>query len=469
MNYLSTRGEAPILGFEDVLLAGLASDGGLYVPEEFARFGPGEIAALRGRSYQELAFCVMRPYLGAAPDDAAFRAMIAEACAGFRHPAVTPLVQTGCDEWILELHHGPTLAFKDIAMQLVARLMDHALERRRARATVICATSGDTGGAAVAAFAGRARADLFVLLPKGRVSDVQRRMMTTSGAENIHVLEVDGTFDDCQALVKAMFNDPEFRAEMALSGVNSINWARVMAQTVYYFAAALALGAPDRPVSFAVPTGNFGDILAGYVAKRMGLSIDRLVIATNVNDILARTLESGTYQIAAVAGTSSPSMDIQVSSNFERLLFELTRRDDAAVRGLMGRLDQSGGYQLDGAVLDRLRAEFDAGSADEDETLATIRTIFEETGMLIDPHTAVAMSVARRRPRGASPMVVLATAHAAKFPGTVEKATGRAPALPGHVGDLHQRREALVPLANDLSAVMRAIRMRAAAPTGAGA
>ena len=467
MNYQSTRGEAPLLGFEDVLLAGLASDGGLYVPQSYPALGREEIAALDGRPYQDVALAVMHPYVGAVPREQDLRAIIAEAYAEFRHPTVTPLVQSGVNEWILELHRGPTLAFKDIAMQVVARLMDLALERRDRRATVVCATSGDTGGAAVAAFAGRARTDLFVLMPKGRVSEVQRRMMTTSRAENIHALEIDGTFDDCQALVKAMFNDRPFRERMALTGVNSINWARVMAQAVYYFAAALALGAPARAVSFTVPTGNFGDILAGYVAKRMGLRIDRLVIATNVNDILARTFAAGHHKTGAVTHTSSPSMDIQVSSNFERLVFDLAGRDGAVVRRLMQGLGQSGAYTLRKSWLDRLKRDFDAGSAGEAETLETIRSVHRTTGMVIDPHTAVGVSVARRGSRGIAPMVVLATAHAAKFPDTVRRAIGVEPRLPDALGDLFERRERMTPLANDVGTVKAAIADRV--HVGAGA
>ncbi len=461
MRYLSTRGEAPVLEFEDVLLAGLASDGGLYVPEIYHQFTTDELAGLSGASYQDIALAVMRPFIGDSVGADDLRAMISQAYAGFRHPTITPLVQSASNEWILELHRGPTLAFKDVAMQLVARLMDRALERRGQHATVVCATSGDTGGAAVAAFAGRQRTDLFVLLPKGRVSDVQRRMMTTSQANNIHALEIDGTFDDCQSLVKAMFNDRAARERLALAGVNSINWARVMAQTVYYFVAALALGAPARDISFTVPTGNFGDILAGYVAKQMGLGIDQLVVATNVNDILARTLQDGRHQTGSVTPTSSPSMDIQISNNFERLIFDLLGRDAEALRGLMLRLEQSGGYTLDQTTLDALRCDFDAGSANEAETSAMIREVFDQTGSIIDPHTAVGMSVARARAPSGSPMVVLATAHAAKFPDTVSRAIDVRPELPQALSDLHQRREHVASLVNDVDQVLTEIGKRA--------
>jgi threonine synthase len=465
MEYVSSRGEAPALDFSGVLLTGLARDGGLYVPKAFPRMSADRIAALAGASYQDLALAVMGPFVGGAVDDGTFASMIAESYAGFRHPAVTPLVQSGPDEWLLELHRGPTLAFKDLAMQPVARLMDHALAAAGRHATVICATSGDTGGAAVAAFAGRARADLFVLLPWGRISEVQRRMITTAGAANVHALAIEGTFDDCQALVKAMFADGALRDRLNLAGVNSINWARVMAQTVYYFAAALALGAPARRVSFTVPTGNFGDVLAGEVARRMGLPIDRLVIATNVNDILARTLADGRHQTAAVEATMSPSMDIQVSSNFERLVFELVGRDGAAVRRLMAGLGQSGGYTLPADALARLRAGFSAGRADEAETRAAIGAVYREQGLVIDPHTAVGVHVARAARRGGeTPMVVLSTAHPAKFPDAVAAAIGVRPDLPPDFADLFEREERVTRLANDLGAVAGHIRAHARAP-----
>ena len=327
MHYLSTRGEAPPLGFMDVTLAGLARDGGLYVPEMWPQLPAANIAAFAGRPYAEVAVEVIRPFVGGAISEADLSRLAREAYGTFRHPAVVPLSQVGANTFLLELFHGPTLAFKDVAMQLLARLMDHALAARGERTTVVVATSGDTGGAAVEAFRGRERTDLFVLFPKGRISDVQRLMMTTAPDDNVHAIAVEGTFDDCQAIVKGLFNHHSFRDRVRLSGVNSINWARIVAQVVYYFTAAATLGAPHRKVAFTVPTGNFGDIFAGYVAQRMGLPVDRLVIATNVNDILARTLATGTYEVREVTATSSPSMDIQVSSNFERLLFEAYRRD----------------------------------------------------------------------------------------------------------------------------------------------
>jgi threonine synthase len=454
LRYVSTRGEAPELGFEDVLLTGLAGDGGLYVPADWPAFPEGGIAGLEGLPYAELAFRVMRPFLGGEIGDDDFRAMVAGAYASFSHPAVTPLVQSGTDEWILDLARGPTLAFKDVAMQVLARLMDHVLARRGGRATIVCATSGDTGGAAVEAFADRERADLFVLLPKGRVSEVQRRMMTTNPAANVHALEIDGNFDDCQAMVKAMFADERFRGQVALSGVNSINWARIVAQAVYYFAAALALGGAGRAVSFTVPTGNFGDIFAGHVARRMGLRVGRLVVATNVNDILARTFAMGRHEKAGVVATSSPSMDIEVSSNFERLVFELTGGDAGEVRRLMAGLGQAGAYTLPASALERLRAGFGAGRADEAETAAMIARVLGEQGLLIDPHTAVALHVARAvRQEGEGPMVVLSTAHPAKFPDAVEAATGRRPGLPPGFEGLMDREEQSVALPNDLAAV----------------
>lgn len=341
MRYVSTRGSAPSLGFEDVMLAGLASDGGLYVPETWPQLTPPEIAALSGLSYAESASRVMMPFVGSDLSEDEFAEMIEAAYATFSHPAVAPLVELAPNRWLLELFHGPTLAFKDVAMQLLARLMDCALSKRGARATIVGATSGDTGGAAIEAFAGRDAIEIFILHPHGRVSDVQRRQMTTCGADNVHNIAIEGTFDDCQALLKALFNDLERRERLALAGVNSINWARIMAQTVYYFTSAVALGAPDRAISFCVPTGNFGDVFAGYAASRMGLPVGRLVIATNTNDILARTLQTGRYEPDKVVATSSPSMDIQVSSNFERLIFETAGRDGNRVCALMNALDSA--------------------------------------------------------------------------------------------------------------------------------
>ncbi|MCX7312511.1 MAG: threonine synthase [Hyphomicrobiales bacterium] len=442
MRYISTRGESPPLGFMEVTLAGLARDGGLYVPETWPRLSPETIAGFAGRPYAEVAVEVIRPFVGDSIAEADLSRLAREAYGTFRHPAVAPLAQFGPNTFLLELFHGPTLAFKDVAMQLLARLMDHALTERGERTTIVVATSGDTGGAAVEAFRGRERADLFVLYPHGRVSDVQRRMMTAANDDNVHALAIDGTFDDCQALVKGLFNHHAFRDRVRLSGVNSINWARVVAQVVYYFTAAATLGAPHRKVAFTVPTGNFGDVFAGYVAQRMGLPIDRLVIATNVNDILARTISTGTYDVREVVATASPSMDIQVSSNFERMLFEANGRDAAEVRAQMASLTQSGSFSLSTPALSRIRALFSADRADEEETAATIRTTLRETSRLIDPHTAVALAVAEKETRDpAMPMIVLGTAHPAKFPDAVEAACGVRPGLPDWLSGLTERTE----------------------------
>ncbi|WP_073052700.1 threonine synthase [Kaistia soli] len=463
MKYVSTRGTAPQLGFCDVLLAGLARDGGLYVPETWPSFSSDALARLAGRPYDEVAFTVIRPFVGGEIEDALLARLCREAYATFRHPAVAPLVQTGPNAFILELFHGPTLAFKDVAMQLLARLMDHVLTVRGRRATIVGATSGDTGGAAIEAFRGRQATDIFILFPKGRVSPVQQRQMTTAADANVHAIAVEGSFDDCQAIVKSLFNDLKFRDRVALSGVNSINWARIVAQVVYYITAGLALGAPHRAVSFTVPTGNFGDVFAGYVAKRIGLPIERLVIATNSNDILARTLASGRYEMTGVVPTTSPSMDIQISSNFERLLFEAAGRDAGTVRQLMGGLTQSGAFTVPPAALAAIRGEFEAGRADEAATAATMRSLLAETGYLADPHTAVALTVAGRVDPSPTPMVTLSTAHPAKFPAAVEAATGVKPELPAWLGDFMDREEHFSVLPNDTEAVARFVEARARA------
>ncbi len=453
MQYVSTRGDAPVLGFSDAVLAGLARDGGLYVPAEWPQFSAADIRAMRGLSYPDLAIRVLTPFLGGEIATPVFERLVREAYATFRHDAVCPLVQVGSNVFVLELFHGPTLAFKDVAMQLLARLMDHVLAERGQRATIAGATSGDTGGAAIDAFAGRDRTDIFILFPHRRVSAVQQRQMTTSTASNVHALAIEGNFDDCQALVKDMFNDHGFRDRVSLSGVNSINWARIMAQIVYYFSSALSLGAPDRPVSFTVPTGNFGDIFAGYAAKRMGLPIERLTIATNDNDILARTLESGEYRTRGVVATTSPSMDIQVSSNFERLLFESCGRDAATVRRCMAGLKQSGAFTIEKRQLEAMRREFSAGRSTMSETADTIRATLASSGYLLDPHTATAMRVASANKEARTPMVVLATAHPAKFPAAVEEASGVAPKLPTWLDGLMQREENYVVLPSELKMV----------------
>ncbi|HET7021299.1 MAG TPA: threonine synthase [Xanthobacteraceae bacterium] len=454
MHYVSTRGEAPTLGFAEAMLAGLARDGGLYVPTAWPRFDAETIAGFAGRPYAEVAVEVIRPFIGDAIPESDLARMTREAYGRFRHPAVAPLVQFGMSDFILELFHGPTLAFKDLAMQLLSRLMDEVLTARGERTTIVVATSGDTGGAAVEAFRGRARVDLFVLFPHGRISDVQRRMMTTVADDNVHTLAIDGTFDDCQALVKGMFNHQTFRDQVRLSGVNSINWARIVAQVVYYFTAAVALGSPGRKIAFTVPTGNFGDVYAGYVALCMGLPIDRLTVATNVNDILARTIATGAYELRDVVATSSPSMDIQVASNFERLVFDIYRRDGRVVRALMASLAQSRRFALSASALSALRAVFSADRADEDETAATIRTVLRETEQLIDPHTAVGIAVAEKEIRDQSiPMIVLGTAHPAKFPDAVEAASGVRPQLPEWLADLDRRPERVIRLPVDQKAI----------------
>jgi threonine synthase len=458
VRYISTRGEAPALGFIDVTLAGLARDGGLYVPDSWPIFPPEKIAALSGRPYAEVACEIVRPFVGGVIADADLSRMAHDAYGGFRHPAVAPLVQLSPGTFVLELFHGPTLAFKDLAMQFLARLMDHALSQRGERSTIVVATSGDTGGAAVEAFRGSKQADVIALYPHGRISDVQRRMMTTQSEPNVHALAIEGTFDDCQAIVKGLFNHHGFRDRVRLSGVNSINWARIVAQVVYYFTAAVALGAPHRKVAFTVPTGNFGDVFAGYVASRMGLPVERLVVATNVNDILVRTLNTGTYEVRDVTATASPSMDIQVSSNFERLLFDAYGRDPSAVRALMGSLAQSRRFTIAPDALDEIRARFIADRADEDETAATIRSVHKEAGTLLDPHTAVAVAVAEKDHRDPGvPMVVLSTAHPAKFPAAVQAASGIKPKLPDWLGDLETRPERVTVLSADQAAVERFI------------
>jgi threonine synthase len=458
VHYISTRGEAPPLDFVEAMLAGLARDGGLYVPEVWPQFAPERIAGFAGKPYAEVATEVIRPFVGDTLPDNDLARMVQEAYGTFRHPATVPLKQLNPSTFLLELFHGPTLAFKDLAMQLLARLMDHVLRQRGERTTIVVATSGDTGGAAVEAYRGRSQVDLVVLFPHGRISEVQRRMMTTAPDDNVHALAIEGTFDDCQALVKGLFNHHAFRDRVRLSGVNSINWARVVAQVVYYVTSAVALGAPHRKVAFTVPTGNFGDVYAGHVAQRIGLPVDRLMVATNVNDILARTLATGSYEVRDVVPTASPSMDIQVASNFERLLFEAYGRDARAVRALMASLAQSRRFTVSARALGEIRAHLTADRADEDETAASIRTVLRETGNLVDPHTAVALAVAEKDVGDRSlPMIVLSTAHPAKFPDAVEAACGVRPALPDWLADLGQRPERVTVMRPDAGAVERYI------------
>jgi threonine synthase len=465
VNYLSTRGEAPVLSFTEALLAGLARDGGLYVPQSYPQLTQAEIAGFAGLSYAEVAESVIGPFTGAEIDAHDFSQMVHEAYGTFRHCAVAPLTQIGDNLFILELFHGPTLAFKDVAMQLLGRMMDHVLKKQGKRATIVGATSGDTGAAAIEAFRGLEQVDVFIMYPHGRVSDVQRRQMTTVEGDNIHTIALEGTFDDCQAILKGLFNNHAFRDGIGLSGVNSINWARVVAQIVYYFTSAVVLGAPHRKVSFAVPTGNFGDILAGYAAKRMGLPIERLIIATNENDILARTLNDGIYEVRGVHATQSPSMDIQVSSNFERLIFDACGRDAALVRNLMASLNQSGRFELPVSVLTKITQEFDAYRTGETGTEKEMARVWRECGVLIDPHTAVGVHAARKAAHHdrATPMVVLSTAHPAKFGAAVEKATGQKPVLPSHLAGLMDKQERFTVLANDQTKIEAFIRERARA------
>ena len=452
MRYVSTRGAAPVLSFGEAMLTGLARDGGLYVPEAIPAIGKDEIAALAGQSYEEAAFRVMRPFVGDTFSDAEFRSAIARAYQGFGHAARAPLVQLAPNHFLLELFHGPTLAFKDFAMQLIGQLFQIALARDGRRVTIVGATSGDTGSAAIEAFRGLPNVDVFILFPHGRVSEVQRRQMTTPVESNVHALALDGDFDDCQSRLKDMFNDFAFRDAVGLAGVNSINWARVLAQVVYFFTSAVSLGAPHRKVSFTVPTGNFGDIFAGYIAKSMGLPIDKLVIATNQNDILHRCLSTGRYQMDGVKPSISPSMDIQISSNFERALFDAYDRDGRAVAQLMDEMKAAGGFTVSQGALQTLRATFVSGRVGEAETTAAIKAELAASGELLCPHSAVGVNVAKDH-LGEVPMITLATAHPAKFPDAVEAATGIRPALPPRMAGLFERPERVTRVPNDLKAL----------------
>ena len=457
MQYISTRGQAPALNFEDTMLTGLARDGGLYVPQNVPQLSIADIAGMNGLSYEETAFRVMRPFVGDTFGDDEFRAIIDRAYAGFGHATRAPLVQLDQNHFLLELFHGPTLAFKDFAMQLIGQLFQAALARRGDRVTIVGATSGDTGSAAIEAFRGLDNVDVFILFPHGRVSEVQRRQMTTPDESNVHALAVDGDFDDCQAALKAMFADGDFRDTVKLAAVNSINWARVLAQVVYYFTSAVSLGAPVRPVSFTVPTGNFGDIFAGYIAGKMGLPIDRLVVATNQNDILHRCLSGQGYHKGPTIPSISPSMDIQVSSNFERALFDAYGRDGSAVAQLMDEL-QTGGFDVSQGAMQALRENFVSGRASEEETQETISRTLQDSGELICPHSAVGVKVASELRDPAVPMITLATAHPAKFPAAVEAATGVHPPLPPRMADLYDRPERVERIENDLAAIKDHIR-----------
>ncbi len=452
ISYISTRGAAPELSFSDALLTGLAVDGGLYCPDEVPTLG--ELDA--GAPYAEIASAVMWPYVEGSIAREAFDDAVQGAYATFRHPDVVPLIQIEDNHYLLDLAKGPTLAFKDIALQLVGRLLDHELSARSEQVTVLGATSGDTGSAAIEALQNRANVKAVILHPEGRVSDVQRRQMTTVDAPNIRNVAIDGTFDDCQDLVKAAFNDEALRAEFGLAAVNSINWARVMAQIVYYVTTTLRLGGP---VSFSVPTGNFGNVLSASYAKRMGAPIEQLIVASNRNDVLTRFFETGSLSAQSVEPSLSPSMDIQVSSNFERALWEASGRDGTATTELLQEFRATGDVPVDAEWVEQLRSQFDAGRLDDDATLAEIARVKEESGVVIDPHTAVGVHVGRRLRRDPSvPLVTLATADPAKFPDAVEKATGERPPLPGFLSELHERTEHYVTAGNSLDAVANQLR-----------
>jgi threonine synthase len=460
MNYVSTRGEAPAVPFLDAVIAGLAPDGGLYVPETWPQLAAAEIAAFAGRPYAEVAADIVGRFAGESIDPTALADICDDAYASFDHAAVAPLKQLAPGRFLLELFHGPTLAFKDIALQLLGRLYDHALKAQGRRLTIVCATSGDTGGAAVEAFRGRANVRLVALFPEGRISEVQRRFMTTTGEANIACLQVKGTFDDCQAMLKAMFRDAQFARTVDLSGVNSINFARIAAQAVYYFTAAVALGAPHRKIAFAAPTGNFGDAYAGYVAHRMGLPIERVVVAVNANDILARALETGRYACGDVVATCSPAMDIQAASNFERLYFEAADRNALETARAFEALAAQGALDIPPRSLAAMRGLFAGAAVDEAETARTILATLNETGELVDPHTAVGLAAAARVGPAdpATPLVALATAHPAKFPEAVEAAAGVAPPTPASVARMAQRRERFEPIAADVDAAKAYVR-----------
>lgn len=449
MRYVSTRGQAPELGFADVLVAGLANDGGLYMPQ----YVPSLPRLTAGASYASAAVEVMVPFVGSDIPADVLRTMCEESYATFRHPAVCPITQTGANEFVLELFHGPTLAFKDVALQLVGRLFDYVLAARSQRVTVLGATSGDTGPAAIEGVKSCANVDIVILYPHGRISEVQRRQMTTVDAPNVRTVAIEGTFDDCQDLVKAAFADAAFRDRMHLSAVNSINWARVMAQIVYYVTASLSLG--SRPARFTVPTGNFGNVLAGWIAEEMGLPVEKFIIASNTNDILTRTLASGVMSTTGVVPTLSPSMDIQVSSNFERLLFELNGRDGGLTAEQMRHFRSSGSIRLEADQQHELRGRFLGYRVDDNSTLSVMRDVYQESGMLLDPHTAVGVGASRAFAHEGvgGPEIILATAHPAKFPDAVVKATGMHPTLPAHLADLFERTERTTVMANDLPAV----------------
>jgi len=459
LRYISTRGRAPVLEFDDVLLAGLARDGGLYLPESWPQFDADEIRALRGLPYSQLATRIIAPFVGDSIDEADLATIVADSYRDFGHDAVAPLQQLDANLWVMELFHGPTLAFKDFAMQFLGRAFDNVLARRGERVTIVGATSGDTGSAAFEACRDREAIDIFFLYPHGRVSEVQRRQMTTVQSSNVHAIAVEGTFDDCQDLVKAMFNDSAFCDEIHLSAANSINWARVMAQIVYYFHAAVALGAPDRPVSFAVPTGNFGNVYAGYAARAMGLPIGEFIIGSNVNDILPRFFDSGSLQMTGVTSTISPSMDIQVSSNFERFLFELYGRDGAVTADAITEFRDTGTLNVGDNLWRKAQETFRGHRMDDTETKRVIGKVHGSSGYLLDPHSAIAVAAAQAKASDPSvPVVALATAHPAKFPDAVHEASGVSPSLPPALSDLLERSERIAKLPNDLARIQSYVR-----------
>ncbi|MBF0354767.1 MAG: threonine synthase [Alphaproteobacteria bacterium] len=461
MRYVSTRGRAPALTFEDVLLAGLARDGGLYVPEEWPTLSKADFKAMRGLAYAEVAARVMQPFVGRAMKADDLVQMTAETYAVFDHAAVAPLSQIGRNQWVMELFHGPTLAFKDFALQLLGRLFDHVLTKRGQRVCIVGATSGDTGSAAIEACKGRKSIDIVILHPRGRVSEVQRRQMTTVLESNVHNIAIEGSFDDCQDMVKAMFNDTAFRDSMNLSAVNSINWARIMAQIAYYIAAGVALGAPERSFTFAVPTGNFGNVFAGYAARKMGLPIDKLVVGSNANDILTRFLETGAMTMGRVVPTLSPSMDIQVSSNFERLLFLALARNGAAVEKLMEGFRSSGEFRLPAKPMQAIRALFEGRRLDDAATRAAIKGLHKLTGQILDPHSAIGVAAGLEcHDYKRSTLVALATAHPAKFPDAIEAAIGIRPQLPERLAGLMTKKERCAAAPNKLSAVQDLIRAK---------
>jgi len=441
LEYISTRGQAPALDFEQTTLTGLASDGGLYLPSKWPRLDADEIRNLRGKDYPALTSAILSRFVGNAISPTDLHRLATDICRNFHHEAVAPIKQLDDQLFLMELFHGPTLAFKDFALQLLGRLFQHFLHRHNASCTLVGATSGDTGSAAIAGIRGLDSVRIFMLHPKGRVSDVQRRQMTTVLDDNVHNLAVDGTFDDCQNLVKALFNDLDFKQEHSLSAVNSINWARIAAQVVYFFRAAMVLGAPDRPVNFSVPTGNFGNVLAGYVARQMGLPIGKLIVGSNRNDILTRFFQTGVMQTRTVTPTLTPSMDIQISSNFERYLFELLDRDSDRLNACMLSFSQSGQFQIDHTLLDRARQDFSSYSINDQQIRQQIRQTWRATGEIVDPHSIVGICAARMEEDSSIPTVVIGTAHPAKFPDAIREVTGQTVSLPDFIGDLMNRKE----------------------------